>query len=69
LYAVIVESGALAHESDLFDLCLCDEQPVERVAVVEWQAGNLRRMSRLNRQDRHAIDLDFTIHELVEWLG
>lgn len=62
----MVENRVLAHKGNMFNDRLCDEQSIERVTMVERQGGNLRRVSRLNREDRHSIRLNLTVHEFVQ---
>ena len=57
-----------AHENEVFDLSLRDENPVERVAVMVGQRRDVQRVPEVNRQDLKAVDRHVFGHEVFEVL-
>src|SRR5450830_1936481 len=57
-----------AHENEVLDLSLCDENPVERVPVMVGQRRDVQRVPEVNRQDLKAVDRHVFGHEVLEVL-
>src|SRR5450759_1915038 len=57
-----------AHENEVLDLSLCDENPVERVPVMVGQRRDVQRVPKVNRQDLKAVDRHLFGHEVFEVL-
>jgi len=57
-----------AHENEVLDLSLRDENPVERVPVMVGQRRDVQRVPEVNRQDLKAVDRHVFGHEVFEVL-
>ena len=57
-----------AHENEVLDLSLCDENPVERVPVMVGQRRDVQRVPKVNRQDLKAVGRHVFGHEVFEVL-
>ena len=57
-----------AHENEVLDLSLRDENPVERITVMLGQRRDVQRVPEVNRQDLKAVDRHVFGHEALEVL-
>jgi len=65
---ILIEGGVIGEDRQILYLTLCDEEPIERVSVVEGEVMDALEMGNVYAQELESVCSQLAVYEIRKWL-